>query len=357
MDGLIALVVLVALAIPAAAIAGFFMALGARNRLSQVESRLTALEGALARAARAAEVAALSVAAPRPAPTAAPPPSEPEKEAEPIEAAAPPEQAPGESPAPVPEAAVSAPPPSPPPPSPPAPAEPEPSFEERLGTRWVVWVGGVALALGAVFLVRYTIEQGLIGPGVRIMLGALFAAALIAAGEWSRRRETLSGVPGLPQASIPAILTAAGTVAAYATAYAAYALYGFIGPGAAFGLLGVVGLATLAAALLHGPALAGLGLVGAYVTPFLISTKEPNFWALYLYLAVVTAAAFALARLRLWRWLAVAAVAFSALWMFPGLLDASSCRASRSDRRSSPTPSRKSRPSRWRPISLPRRCW
>jgi uncharacterized membrane protein len=315
LDGLIALVVLVALTIPAAAIAGFFMALGARSRLSQVESRLTALEGALARAARAAEVAADLVAAPRPAPTAAPPPSEPEKKAEPIEAAAAPEQ----PPAPVPEAAVS-PPPSPPPPT--AAAQPEPSFEERLGTRWVVWVGGVALALGAVFLVRYTIEQGLIGPGVRIMLGALFAAALIAAGEWSRRQEKLSGLPGLPQASIPAILTAAGTVAAYATAYAAYALYGFIGPGAAFVLLGVVGLATLAAALLHGPALAGLGLIGAYVTPFLISTKEPSFWALYLYLAVVTAAAFALARLRMWRWLAIATVAFSALWMFPALSDA-----------------------------------
>src|SRR5712691_9502673 len=120
LDGLIALVVLAALAIPVAAIAGFFMALGARNRLSQVEIRLAALEGGLARAARAAEVAALSdlVAAPRPAPMAAPPPSEPEKEAEPIEAAAPPEQAPSEPPAPVPEAAVSAPPPpSPPPPT------------------------------------------------------------------------------------------------------------------------------------------------------------------------------------------------------------------------------------------------
>src|SRR5512135_1939132 len=42
------------------------------------------------------------------------------------------------------------------------------SFEERFGTRWVVWVGGVALALGGIFLVRYTIQQGLIGPGVRI---------------------------------------------------------------------------------------------------------------------------------------------------------------------------------------------
>ena len=69
-------------------------------------------------------------------------------------------------------------------------------------------------------------------------------------------------------------------------------------------LLGVVALGTLAAALLHGPALAGLGLIGAFVTPLIVSTEQPNYLALYLYLAVVTAAAFALARARLWRWLA-----------------------------------------------------
>ena len=100
-------------------------------------------------------------------------------------------------------------------------------FEERFGTRWVVWVGGIALALGGIFLVRYTIEQGLIGPGVRILLGALLALALIAAGEWERRKESLSQLPGLPSANIPSILTAAGTAVAYATVYAAYALYGF----------------------------------------------------------------------------------------------------------------------------------
>src|SRR5262249_6229241 len=58
------------------------------------------------------------------------------------------------------------------------------------------------------------------------------------------------------------------------------------------------------------------------VTPLIVSTHEPNFWALYIYLAVVTAAAFALARLRLWRWLAVTAVLFSAWWILPGLADA-----------------------------------
>ena len=62
-----------------------------------------------------------------------------------------------------------------PPPAPSIAAAAQIGFEERFGTRWVVWVGGMALALGGIFLVRYTIQQGLIGPGVRIMLGALLA--------------------------------------------------------------------------------------------------------------------------------------------------------------------------------------
>jgi uncharacterized membrane protein len=143
--------------------------------------------------------------------------------------------------------------------------------------------------------------------------------ALVAAGEWARRKERLSGLPGLPSAHIPSVLTAAGTTVAYATVYAAYALYGFLPPAVAFVLLGVVALLTLAAALLHGPALAGLGVVGAYVAPMLIASTEPDYWSLYIYTAVVTGAAFALARARLWLWLAVTAIAFSAAWTLPGM--------------------------------------
>ncbi len=50
-----------------------------------------------------------------------------------------------------------------------------PGLEERLGTRWVVWIGGLTLALGGLFLVKYSIEAGLLGPGVRVLLGGLFA--------------------------------------------------------------------------------------------------------------------------------------------------------------------------------------
>jgi uncharacterized membrane protein len=213
-------------------------------------------------------------------------------------------------------------PPASPPPIPdiPAPApQPGPGFEERIGTRWVVWVGGLTLALGGFFLVRYSIEQGLLGPGVRVLLGGLFALALLAAGEWTRRKESLGAIEPLPIANIPAILTAAGTAVAFATVYAAYALYDFLVPATAFILLGMVALGTLAAALLHGPALAGLGIAAAFAAPILVSSEKPDFWALYLYLAVVTAAAFGLARIRLWRWLAVTTILLATLWTFPCL--------------------------------------
>jgi uncharacterized membrane protein len=317
--------ILLALAFPVAAFVGLVMAIGTRGRLDLIERRLVALERRLEGIARAAPSQPSTVP---PAVPVRPPaaPSTPERAVEPSAPAAPERPIEAERPA-APPGVASLPSEAPRPPSalpaPPA-RSPRPAmtFEERFGTQWVVWIGGLAVALGGFFLVRYSFEQGWIGPAVRVALGALLAAALVVAGEWARRNEQLSGIAGLPAANIPGILTAAGTTVAYADVFAAYALYGFLGPAAAFLLLGVVALVTLAAALLHGPALAGLGLVGAYVAPLLVATERPDYWSLYIYLAVVTAAAFALARLRLWRWLAVTAIVFAFLWTFPGIIDA-----------------------------------
>src|SRR5215831_6340869 len=289
----------------AIAIGALVLALRAFNRADKLRARLDALEAAQARAAAPPMPPPLAPLQELEATLAAPPPGE---AAEP----APAETEADETPAT--EAATASASTTPPPPLPPTP----PGFEERIGTRWVVWIGGLTLALGGFFLVRYSIEAGLVGPRVRIFCGGLFALALLAAGEWTRRKESISDIVALPIANIPAILTAAGTAVAYATVYAAYALYGFLAPASAFILLGLVALGTLAAALLHGPALAGLGVVGAFVTPVLVSSEKPDFWSLYIYLAVVTGAAFGLARARLWRWLAVTTIAFALLWTFPG---------------------------------------
>ncbi|MBR0869154.1 DUF2339 domain-containing protein [Bradyrhizobium tropiciagri] len=285
------------------AIIAIALAQKAMSQVSALQRRLDAIEGAgAARVAMPPPLAPLQEfeQTPPSAPPVTPPPLPEAAAGEPdMPQAGPPAQAPEAAPPPLPEPAV--------------------GFEETLGTRWVVWIGGLTLALGGFFMVRYSIEAGLLGPGVRTMLGGLFALALLVAGEWTRRKESISSIAPLPVANIPAILTAAGTAVAFATVYAAYALYDFLVPATAFILLGLVALGTLAAALLHGPALAGLGIVGAFATPILVSSDKPDYWSLYIYLAIVTAASFGLARIRLWRWLAVTTIAFALLWTFPCL--------------------------------------
>jgi len=286
-----------------------FMALNARKRATVLQLELT---GLLERLSRLED--ALDGLRQRPQ---APPPERPASASQvPVTPAV-------AAPAPPPSTETSQPEPPPvvaPPSAPeargpePAPAAAGTTLEERLGTRWTVWVGGLLLALGGLLLVRFSIEQGIFGPGVRIALAALFSLALIAAGEWFRRTERGLPVEAIPPAHVPSILTAAGTVSAFGTVYAAYALYGFLGPAAAFVLLGIIGVATMLAAALHGPALAGLGLAGSLVVPLLVTSQAPSPWPLVIYLAVVAGAAYALARFRRWLWLAAAVVVGVFFW-------------------------------------------
>jgi len=293
---MLASIVIAVLAIPVLAIVAIVMASSTQARLKRLEFQVAGLQGRLAGLTSGPTPTVIEAREPAPE---AKTPGTAEKAPAPV-----PEE--GQTP----EATA----------APERSAVPKPvSLEERFGTQWVVWAGGIALALGGFFLVRYSIEQGWFGPGPRVLLAGLVAAVLIAAGEWSRRNELKTGIAGIASAHIPSVLTAAGTAIAFADVYAAYALYGFLNAGSAFLLLGLVALGTLATALLHGPALAGLGLVGAYATPLIVSTETPNYWALYLYLAVVTAASFGLARLRHWRWLAITAVVSSLVWTLPGI--------------------------------------
>ncbi|MFN3502011.1 MAG: DUF2339 domain-containing protein, partial [Allorhizobium sp.] len=109
-------------------------------------------------------------------------------------------------------------------------AAPAESLENLLGARWAVWAGGLALALGGVFLIRYSIESGLLGPGVRLTLAALFGLLLIAAGELIRRKALPKAEALYANAMVPGILTAAGAVSLFGAIYAAHGIYEFLGP-------------------------------------------------------------------------------------------------------------------------------
>ncbi|UXS95865.1 DUF2339 domain-containing protein [Agrobacterium tumefaciens] len=177
---------------------------------------------------------------------------------------------------------------------------PKESFESLLGARWAVWAGGLALALGGIFLIKYSIESGLLSPAVRLSLAAIFGLGLGLAGEAIRRK----AVPGIAttysNAMIPGVLTAAGALTLFGVIYAAYGIYDYISPTTAFILLGLVAFATIGLSLLHGQALAGLGLLGSMLTPALISTETPNIWALFVFLTISWLATAAAARRQRW---------------------------------------------------------
>ncbi|MGO4621797.1 DUF2339 domain-containing protein [Ensifer sp. 2YAB10] len=188
------------------------------------------------------------------------------------------------------------------------------SLESRLGARWAVWVGGIALALGGVFMVKYSIDAGLLSPAVRLTLAALFGLLLMAAGEIIRRRAVPVIANEFQNAMIPGILTAAGAVTLFGVAYAAYGIYGYIGTGTAFVLLAAISLATVGLSLLHGQALAGLGLLASLATPALVSSGEPRPWVLFGFLSVVWLATISASRLRSWTVVPTLANAGIGLW-------------------------------------------
>lgn len=200
----------------------------------------------------------------------------------------------------------------------PAPAE---SLENLLGARWAVWAGGLALALGGVFLVRYSIESGLLGPGVRLTLAALFGLALVAVGELIRRKALPKAEALYANAMVPGILTAAGAVSLFGAIYAAHGIYEFIGPTLAFVLLALTAFGVLGLSLLHGQALAGLGLAGSMLTPLLISTTAPSLWTLFTYLTVAQVATSLASRFKGWLIVPAIAQALLGIWALVALVD------------------------------------
>lgn len=206
--------------------------------------------------------------------------------------------------------------PLPPPPPRTAPAAPDSTpaprltFEQIVGGKLPIWIGGAALVLAAFFLVRFSIEHGLLGPRARTIIAALFALALIAASEAARRLTQTRDDPRIAQA-----LAGAGIASLYGTLYIASQLYGLIGPLTAFVLMVAVTAAGIALALRHGPPTAIMALIGGFVAPLVAGFDSAGIAPLLAYLGLLVAALFGLAIRRGWVWLALAACGGGFAWV------------------------------------------
>jgi len=186
------------------------------------------------------------------------------------------------------------------------------ALERSLAGNWLVWVASIAMALGGVFLVKYALDQGLLGPAARVVAAAAAGAAMVAAGEWLRRKGFADGPLG--HSAAPAATAGAGLIVLYGAVYAAFGLYELIPAPVAFIALATVAAGAVGLALVHGPALVALGLIGAFAAPLLIGSDAPNAPGLFAYVFAVAVGGLAVTRLVGRRWPAFIALAGGAIW-------------------------------------------
>ncbi|PID41060.1 MAG: hypothetical protein CR981_04930, partial [Proteobacteria bacterium] len=162
---------------------------------------------------------------------------------------------------------------------------------------WMVWLGGVCVGLAGIFLVRYSIEAGLLGPAQRTTGAVASGIGLHILAEWLNRRASR------PHPSIAA-LAGGASITLYAAMLAALHLYHLLNPGIVFAALSLISVGTMLLALRYGPILATLGILGAYVVPILVSTASDDILGALVYSFIITTAALALMRYvyRPWLW-------------------------------------------------------
>ncbi|HET9324171.1 MAG TPA: DUF2339 domain-containing protein [Gaiellaceae bacterium] len=192
------------------------------------------------------------------------------------EAVAPPERARDwepRVPTPAPQAPAKPPPPPVAPPAPPT-APREPSWWERdidwadlLGAKGLAWAGGAVTVLGVVFFFVLAVDRGWIGPGERVMLGALASALVFCGGLFLHRRF------GPTYSAFAAV--GAGLAGGYATLLASAALYDLVSDPAALAIAAAIASVGLATSLLWSSEfVAGIGLVGAALVPLMVLFEE-----------------------------------------------------------------------------------
>jgi len=318
MEALIALLVLFLVAVLVVLPIWTLISLsGMRNRHRRMEERLAALEddtaslrSALrnlpATAAAQAEPAvppAIAPPAPPPALSSVLPPPKPETtEPPPLEipvvaakVAAPPStvvRLPEVEPLPpvLPQPVAPA---SPPVYEPPPPARPAINWEQFMGAKLFAWLGGLALFLGVAYFVKYSLDHGWIPDSVRVALGFVTGAGLVVGGLM---------IPRERYAVTAQTLIAAGIVSLYAVSVACSPdHFNFLPSGGVFLLMSLITTAAFFLAVrLEAQVVAILGILGGFLTPWLLATGVDNPGGLFGYLALLDLGLIAVALHRQW---------------------------------------------------------
>ncbi len=170
---------------------------------------------------------------------------------------------------------------------------------------WLIRAGVVVLLCGIGFFLKYSIDNNLVSPAVRVLMSLTFGIAMAAAGYWGAGKKYRAVSIGILDA---------GLVTLYLSLFASFRLYHLTDAMTTFGAMTAVTVAAMVLALrLSAPAVAIAGCAGGYLTPVMLSDNSGNLTAFFLWILIMTAGSMIVARLRNWKLLNI--IAFVLSWI------------------------------------------
>ncbi|MCA0043303.1 DUF2339 domain-containing protein [Celeribacter litoreus] len=169
-----------------------------------------------------------------------------------------------------------------------------------LRANWTLAIAAVSFVLGGLFMVQYGIEKGILTPAMRVIGALILGAGLVGGGEYLRRKFGDEATPATRH--LPSTFAGAGVVVLFIGILSAHALYGLVS--ALTALIGVVIVAAGAVLMgwLYAGVLPAIGLIGAGIAPFLVSSPDADPRPFYAYFAVIALAGLLIDSFRRWAW-------------------------------------------------------
>jgi len=177
-------------------------------------------------------------------------------------------------------------------------------LEKFIGENLINKIGIAITVIGVAIGAKYSIENDLISPLTRIILGYLFGLGLLGFGiKLKSKYENYS-----------AVLVSGAMAIIYFITYSAYGIYHLIPQIVAFILMLIFTIFTVIAAINYNrQIIAHIGLVGAYAVPFLLSEGSGKVAILFSYMAILNIGILAIAFKKYWKPLYF--VSFGLTWL------------------------------------------
>ena len=178
------------------------------------------------------------------------------------------------------------------------------NLEKFIGENLINKIGIAILVIGVGIGAKYSIENDLISPLTRILLGYLVGIGLLGLGMKLKKKYD----------NFSAVLVSGAMAILYFITYAAYSFYDLIPQTLAFVIMVIFTIFTVIAALNYNKqVIAHIGLVGAYAVPFLLSNETSRAAVLFSYVAILNIGILVIAFKKYWKLLYY--VSFALTWL------------------------------------------